>query len=994
MQRENFRLSVGSECDRREKRLAPTNERYTSFYHEMYTAGDEDQFFSALKNLSLVKSVVAQDSNLFFVRNVLRPWDKYKNLSSRSVKNTFEYLFYRFKKGIFVQIHNNKLDTFQPFSNVNFRNDWWPLIKVDPKYGSVIEFLDYSSQLGGYRPNKVLPLNRWTSNNALVRYEETSREFTNNLAVLFDMFDTLCKERNVPDVEFFLNRKDFPLLTRDGTEPYNHLYGSKNQPLKQSFESYCPIFSAASSDRFADVLVPTYEDWLRVLYQEKSQFVRFSCKFFPLIVKTPWERKIRKAVFRGSSTGAGFDSETNKRLKALDIGQKHSLLLDVGITKWNTRPRKYESEQFLRTIDRRDYPVANKLSPQEQSRFAYVIHIEGHSAAFRLSYELSFGSVLLIVESEWKLWFSKFLIPWKHFVPVKADLSDLVEKVRWCKENDESCEAIAANALEFYNEYLSYRGVLDYLQKTLIDVSEMTGKYGYVTDILSVQLQNEKDCVEETLKTFKWVKVHNPPRFQLPFVGWRNPNYLAASLLSFHGSSSRPLLIKKLFSSKKTVVNIVQVGILRLVEKTSFIEQSKKENLHENFLGLKVLNRLNLVNFAYVYGPLFEDRPDVVYSEFIEGVKMSDWLVSNAFNEKLFLLMLVQLNLALMVAQNRFGFVHYDLYPWNVVLVKLDEERDFIYNVKSNLVLKVKTDLVPVMIDFGKSRAVVYDKSSKSIRDHGMVDLYNSNKILDTLTILVSSLHLVNRGDLSKKFSLFFSATGMPADTYQNLDFVKKYGQLFKHSFQTDVDPLSFVNFVIKQIGKLSNLKKGTFSLETSPGNPYTLFFHSVYGDKKRSLMETMQRILSNSVPNPLTDVERRYTRITLDRMTEWLRQTVYRMQNADLTRKWEYVYSLLINGRRNGSLKVGIDFSLPDPPTKLKLDKSLTPDEINEFANNLTYIYGDLPTTLAMYTELVFLDIEQNSVSAALDRIPNRFDYLSNIAKNNSILWLQALIV
>lgn len=35
------------------------------------------------------------------------------------------------------------------------------------------------------------------------------------------------------------------------------------------------------------------------------------------------------------------------------------------------------------------------------------------------------------------------LKPWKHYVPIKRNLSDLLEKIEWAKEHDEEAKKIA-----------------------------------------------------------------------------------------------------------------------------------------------------------------------------------------------------------------------------------------------------------------------------------------------------------------------------------------------------------------------------------------------------------------------------------------------------------------------------------------------------------------------------------------------------------------------
>lgn len=986
---ENYRLQVGQECTKR--RRVQTNVRYSRFYHELYTAGDRDQFSEGRQYKSLVRAVETPQSNVFVSKKVVRPWEKYKNLTARSVTNTFEYLFKKFKKGIFVQVFNNEAVTFLPFSNVAFTNEWSRLIKVDPRDGTLEDFLDRTSRIAGHSPSRILPVEKWTANNALVRYEYVEREYTNNLTVLHDMYRTLCWERRVPDVEFFVNRKDYPLLTKDGTEPYNHLYGSKEVPMPDVRGSYAPIFSSASSERYADILVPTYEDWLRVLYQKKHQYIEGHCNTYPIIAKTPWDKKIKRAVFRGASTGAGFDADTNKRLKAFEIG-KTSKLLDIGITKWNTRPRKYETETYLRTIERNDYPVADRLTPQEQSRYAYVVHIEGHSAAFRLSYEMSFGSVLLIVDSEWKLWFSKYLTPMFHYVPVKADLSDLVQQVQWCIDNDEQCRTIAENALEFYEQYLSYDGVLDYLQKTLIEVSQMVGRYTHITDIISTQLQLEKENVGAFVNSMKWVKAIRLPTHKFPeSKKWRHPNTFAGYQMVFHATPGVSSVVERLFKSKKSHVDLVDVGMLRLVRKISITEQSKKENLHENFIALNALNRLGVKNFAFVYGPHSSGDRDVVYSEHVTGQLMSDWLKSRDYSANALLSILVQLNLALVVAQNRVGFVHYDLYPWNIVLHRTKQQNVLHYRIDANKVLRFTTDLVPIVIDFGKSRAVVYDRSSKCVRDHGILDLYRSNKILDTLTILVSSLHAVADGGLNTLFAEFFEMAGLPSDAIANLGEYKKYSKLFGVPLK-DISPMDFVNFVVRK-NPLSQLKTVANVIESDVTNPFTLYFHAVSGDHRTALYDTMHRILSSSVPNPVSDVEKRYSVALIDAHSQWLKDSVARLKDEELTRKWKHVYRLLTNGRNNGSVSATTDLALPKSPRRLEMDDAMTMDEITRRSSGLVTIRGDYPGILYTYSRMMDFDIERDRVKEILDAIPNKFDYLSNIAKNNTLLWMRSLI-
>ncbi len=56
------------------------------------------------------------------------------------------------------------------------------------------------------------------------------------------------------------------------------------------------------------------------------------------------------------------------------------------------------------------------------------------------------------------MWFSHLLKPYIHYVPVKSDLSDLIEKIQWCRDNDEKCkEEFSQEALKILSNNIVQR---------------------------------------------------------------------------------------------------------------------------------------------------------------------------------------------------------------------------------------------------------------------------------------------------------------------------------------------------------------------------------------------------------------------------------------------------------------------------------------------------------------------------------------------------------
>ena len=54
------------------------------------------------------------------------------------------------------------------------------------------------------------------------------------------------------------------------------------------------------------------------------------------------------------------------------------------------------------------------------------------------------------------------------------------------------------------------------------------------------------------------------------------------------------------------------------------------------------------------------------YSEYISNYSFLDFLLSDNFNFPDYLSILMQISLALHVAQQEVAFIHLDLYPWNI----------------------------------------------------------------------------------------------------------------------------------------------------------------------------------------------------------------------------------------------------------------------------------------------------------------------------------------
>lgn len=682
-----------------------SNPRYRHFCQTYFTAGDEEQFDDNRTHTALDTHIP-----LYTPIPTLDVWHGYTNATSEVVTNTFRYLFNKFKKGIFISVRNNKVETFLPFSKVKFINEWGDRIKVDPKFASFTDFIGHICSLENrkfseHRVNRFT--NHWYGNNCLVRYEFPLSENDTGVHHIKSMFEELCETESIPDIDFFVNRRDFPLLKRDGTEPYNHMWDSENKPLvSHKYDSYLPILSSTTTDKFADIAIPTLEDWARVKFLEGVSFPKTDKRDYTIPQSVDeWNMKKDIAVFRGASTGAGTTIETNPRLKVASLTKGHEDMIDAGITDWNLRPRKYQGSPYLSTIEIKDLPfgLVQKLTPMEQSGYKYIIHIDGHVSAFRLSLEMALGSVILKVGSEYKLWYSDMLKPYVHYVPVSKNLDDLFEKIKWCRENPLECLKIVKNARLFYDTYLSKKGILSHLKSVLCGVKAVTGTYKISINPIDLQYVYEL----ENLKHLSLVDVKK--------------QIASTKLTTIFLSNDNKCVVKKTDDMKK-----------------------KKENVHEAYIGTNVLNRevRTNPNFIRTYGI---DESQSVISDLVQGTTMFSWFTDKNFSMFEFIKVLVHICLGLHQAQLSFDFVHNDLFPWNVIINQKKNRESYTYVVDKDKAVTISTTSVPVIIDYGKSHVMYQNKH------FGFINKDVFNPIIDVLSILFSSLNVVIKNNCFSK---------------------------------------------------------------------------------------------------------------------------------------------------------------------------------------------------------------------------------------------------
>lgn len=102
----------------------------------------------------------------------------------------------------------------------------------------------------------------------------------------------------------------------------------------------------------------------------------------------------------------------------------------------------------------------------------YVFHTDGQYGGYSygLGWKLLSGSLLFLVGTPLQeSWLQDAIQPWREFVPVKPDFSDIEDKIQWAEENSIEAQRIVARAVKFGLQDLSWEHSLAYFALLLKD---------------------------------------------------------------------------------------------------------------------------------------------------------------------------------------------------------------------------------------------------------------------------------------------------------------------------------------------------------------------------------------------------------------------------------------------------------------------------------------------------------------------------------------------
>jgi len=101
--------------------------------------------------------------------------------------------------------------------------------------------------------------------------------------------------------------------------------------------------------------------------------------------------------------------------------------------------------------------------------YKMLLIIDGNGISSSHSWVFGSGAVPLMI-SNCDFWFRPYLVPYQNYVPVKYDLSDLVEKIDWVLSHEEEAKKIVEGALTLSQMVFTPEFQQNYIRSKLLEI--------------------------------------------------------------------------------------------------------------------------------------------------------------------------------------------------------------------------------------------------------------------------------------------------------------------------------------------------------------------------------------------------------------------------------------------------------------------------------------------------------------------------------------------
>jgi hypothetical protein len=294
-------------------------------------------------------------------------------------------------------------------------------------------------------------------------------------------FKTLLSHASVPDV-------DFILIPMDGIP---EAFMAPDFYLMDDPRDQVPILGQAKLKEPLTRSIILIPDQITL----SDSWYNMAQEILSLNDTIPWSQKIGKAFWRGGASDNGIT--TGKAAPTLIVTPRLNLCRQTKSSPTFLDALFCSSECPLtrQLIGEEGLLTPTFASKKDHLTYRYQPTLDGHMCTYPgFQWRLLSDTLTFKQDSDQIQWFYSALKPYHHYLPIAADMSDIVTQVQWAEAHETEAQNMVANARAFTANHLLYEDCYRYLHLVF-------QKYA------AHQLIDFKALKQQTKKDPEWVNI-------------------------------------------------------------------------------------------------------------------------------------------------------------------------------------------------------------------------------------------------------------------------------------------------------------------------------------------------------------------------------------------------------------------------------------------------------------------------------------------------------
>ncbi|KAJ7255643.1 glycosyl transferase family 90-domain-containing protein [Mycena rebaudengoi] len=291
-----------------------------------------------------------------------------------------------------------------------------------------------------------------------------------------------------PTIDFFRDKPGCGVPTTEAglsggvQEDVSFLLSASSAEFTTDLYPLLSMAKLSTSRCFADIVVPG-----QFYYRDSWWAGKFE---YPS--NKAWGQRKSQLYWRGKSNGGeihGDNFRSFARFRLITLARAHlaslnatspqkaqeQALLDVALTDFH-REHCLDAATCDPVKIKQEFEIGENRAPREDAyNYKYLLDVDGNTFSGRYLGLLRSGG-LVFKSTAYTEFFAPWLRPYEHYIPVRLDLSDLLEKIQWAIDNDDEAHAIMERGRAVAERVLTDKQNDCYFYRVGIEWGELWGR--------------------------------------------------------------------------------------------------------------------------------------------------------------------------------------------------------------------------------------------------------------------------------------------------------------------------------------------------------------------------------------------------------------------------------------------------------------------------------------------------------------------------------------